>query len=327
MSSYCPLIIIPIKIKKENDEPKILHKHTMPKGGRRICLSASATVEAALVIPVFIYAVMSVMYFIQIMGAQIKIQEVLYQEARTIARYAYVYDTVSGAGSDAESDINTTGTNITTNANDAANNTTNTDQNSVFQSGISVAAAYTFFLNQLGTDNINKLHIVGGVAGLDLTGSEILQEDQKIDLVVKYRIKNPFDIFGLGVMAFTQHASTFAWTGTEQDWEAESGDADEELVYITQNGTVYHKSRECSYLKPSVSHISQYEIENARNADGEKYYPCEKCGAGDLADGAYITDYGNRYHTDPACKMIQRQILTVKKSVVPDRTPCSKCAR
>lgn len=283
---------------KRKDEPKILQKtHTMPRGNRKMCLSASATVEASFVIPIFIYAVMSVMYFLQIIGAQVKIEEVLYKEARTISKYAYAYDKVP------------------------------TQNRNAFEDGFDTVAITAYFITKLGNDNISKLHIVGGVLGIDMSQSQIMKEGNAVNLVVSYHIKNPFDIFGLKILDFTQCASTKAWVGTDREDDGPEENEGDELVYITPNGSVYHKSKNCSYLNLSIRHISQYEIENARNADGGKYYACEKCGDADKSGGVYITDYGNRYHTDKNCSRIKRNILAVKKSSVTDRTPCSKCAQ
>lgn len=58
----------------------------------RAYLSASATVEAALVMPLFIYAVTAVMYIMQMLSVQLHIQESLYNECRLLARYAYLSD-------------------------------------------------------------------------------------------------------------------------------------------------------------------------------------------------------------------------------------------
>lgn len=58
----------------------------------RAYLSASATVEAALVMPLFIYAVTAVMYIMQMLSVQLHIQKSLYNECRLLARYAYLSD-------------------------------------------------------------------------------------------------------------------------------------------------------------------------------------------------------------------------------------------
>ena len=55
-------------------------------------LKASSTLEAALVLPIFIYAVMAVMYFIQIMAVRSHINDALYMTLKKCAGYAYIYE-------------------------------------------------------------------------------------------------------------------------------------------------------------------------------------------------------------------------------------------
>ena len=68
-----------------------LNKEAYIKMAAFNALRASSTVEAALVIPLFIYAVMAVMYFIQVMAVRSHVNDELYITLKKSAGYAYIY--------------------------------------------------------------------------------------------------------------------------------------------------------------------------------------------------------------------------------------------
>ncbi len=93
-----------------------------------------------------------------------------------------------------------------------------------------------------------------------------------------------------------------AWTGRFMPEPGESG----RYVIVTDHASVYHLTEACTYLTLSVRQISRADVAAARNRDGKKYYPCERCGlrAGD--GSCYITEAGRRYHTDRNCSGLKR---------------------
>ena len=58
-----------------------------------------------------------------------------------------------------------------------------------------------------------------------------------------------------------------------------SGEEQEEYVYITENGTVYHRERNCTHLTLSIELAGKDEVGQLRNESGGKYYPCENAAA------------------------------------------------
>ncbi len=100
---------------------------------------------------------------------------------------------------------------------------------------------------------------------------------------------------------------------------------DEEYVYITESGTVYHRSRSCSHLKISIRVVNASEVSLSRNDYGQRYYPCEKCCRGQSTGLVFITDKGDKYHNSANCSGLKRTILTVRLSEVGGRGPCSLC--
>lgn len=59
-------------------------------------------------------------------------------------------------------------------------------------------------------------------------------------------------------------------------------------MYITETGSVYHTSLDCSYLKLSVKQICHNEVVNYRSDDGSKYYACDRCEKAEVVFGCIL---------------------------------------
>ena len=302
-----------------NDEQIFLKKVNNKPNNKRMYLSASSTVEASIVIPLFIYAIMTVAYLIQIVGFQVKVQQALYNECRKMAKYIYAYEMINKQ--------NTSESQKQDLIEADENGDKDEGSSSILENGIGVGVAQTLFLSELGIEYIKNSHIVGGVAGFYMLDSKIMSQNNMIHIVVTYTVRNPYDIFGIGIMTFTQSASTNAWLGDtyNTDESKNISNTDETIVYITPSGSVYHTNRNCSYLILSIHEIPQNQLDYQRNESGGKYYGCEKCGNKKSEGIFYITDYGDRYHTTINCSAIMRNVMAVQLSMVLDRRQCSKC--
>ena len=115
------------------------------------------------------------------------------------------------------------------------------------------------------------------------------------------------------------------WTGYRVNGNLSEQTEEEEWVYITETGTVYHRSRGCSYLNPSIRCSTANQVKNIRNHDGGKYTPCQYCGEKGGLGIVFITEYGNHYHHDIRCSGLKRTIKTVPISQVRHLRACSKC--
>ncbi len=117
-----------------------------------------------------------------------------------------------------------------------------------------------------------------------------------------------------------------AWTGIEYEAFEDSQEPNEEMVYMSESGEVYHRNLGCSFLNLSVSQVGGGSIASARNAYGEKYAPCEICSRNQKPGGTvYITKKGNRYHNAANCRGLTRTIRMVKKSETKGVPACSRC--
>ena len=118
-----------------------------------------------------------------------------------------------------------------------------------------------------------------------------------------------------------------AWTGAEQGlFQDGSQEEPEAMVYMTESGSVYHKSPGCRYLNVSLDQVSGSRVSSMRNANGERYAACETCSRGSKPAGSvYITKNGNRYHNLSSCSGLKRTVRLVKESETGGMRACSRC--
>lgn len=116
------------------------------------------------------------------------------------------------------------------------------------------------------------------------------------------------------------------WTGTDHRAFSEEEKPSEEMVYVTESGSVYHRNPGCRYLHVALNQIPGSSIVSAQNAQGEKYYACEICSKNQKPAGiVYITKNGNRYHNRESCSGLKRTVRLVKISDVQGMGACGSC--
>ncbi|MCD2493499.1 hypothetical protein LQE92_12825 [Lacrimispora sp. NSJ-141] len=152
-------------------------------------------------------------------------------------------------------------------------------------------------------------------------------EEDFLNVSVYYQAGPELLLFGPLKGTYAQRCRRRCWTGQSSVvQDSTEYDETEEYVYITQNGTVYHRKRECTYLKLSIRSVAGNSVSGLRNEEGSKYRPCERCMKDALMTGTvYITDTGNRYHRTRNCSGLNRWIMKVPLSQVGGKGPCSRC--
>ncbi len=98
-----------------------------------------------------------------------------------------------------------------------------------------------------------------------------------------------------------------------------------EKVYVTENGTVYHRDKACSYLSINAEAVPVSDIKEKRNRSGHKYTECKYCRNAACSGSVYITAYGTKYHYDAKCHVLNRSTREVDLEEVKDMKPCSRC--
>ena len=250
-------------------------------------LSASATVEATMILPFIILFFVSIIWFIKLFHIHNEIGAKLNLIGNEMVAYSYPYTLLkSEVGIDGE----------------LTNLALSVGWNEIYVK-----------------DRIEELSVSSKIDSLTTLLSDYSKEDA-IDIVITYSVRPPFDIPGIPAVILTNHFYSKMFVGyggkkTEQD----------ELVYITPTGSVYHTNLDCRALKYKVTAVKSSEISNERNESGSKYYPCEKCSGSGFGDHVYITEYGTRYHSNKKCSELKVDIFEVPLSSVKDRPKCKFC--
>lgn len=183
----------------------------------------------------------------------------------------------------------------------------------------------TRVIERAGREYLDRSMIDGGSNGIHilLTGEE--DEQDTVDVILFYRVKPSWNLLGFQGFTMANRCRMKAWTGYRIEEDSLAGEGTEELVYITETGSVYHKSRNCSHLALSTRAVATDSLSVLRNEDGGKYYPCEHCGEGN-GSVVFLTDQGNRYHRSLDCSGLKRTIYTVPISETGGRGACSRCS-
>ena len=117
------------------------------------------------------------------------------------------------------------------------------------------------------------------------------------------------------------------WTGYDFAKQGERK-KEEELVYITEHGEVYHRNRGCTYLSLSIDITTYEDVNKKKNRDGSSYTACDYCfskGKENFMTAVYITDWGSKYHSQLKCQGLKRNILCIPISQAGGKAGCSKC--
>lgn len=177
---------------------------------------------------------------------------------------------------------------------------------------------------KIGSKNLSASVLSGKAMGLSLLRSSVAEDGNTVDLIVTYRAKPWYSLGTVGTVRLVNHCKMTAWNGYEKSEEPDS--KEEETVYVTPGGSVYHLYRDCTYLDATVEVVLRDEVGEQRNQDRKKYYPCEICTEGAEGEFYYITPYGTKYHEKEDCKSLHKSVTAIPLSEAGGRKVCSKCS-
>lgn len=262
---------------------------------------AGLTVEAALCLPLFLFFAFCLMMPMRMMDRQRQIQAVLEQVGEDLSRYAYLYyhlEQGDGSGIDEGRDE------------------AEAPGQEAFGLGIR-AYASTAVLSKIDRRWVEQVSFQGTCMG-----------DDMIHIVMECRMKLPFSVFRLESIPMKLVCSRRMWVGAEggRVKEGEAGKEEEEIiVYIGKASSRYHIRRDCHYLYNEIRLVPAERLEDLRNQEGKKYYPCDVCGRAASSGGVYVMPYGTSYHTTKACSAITAYVQAVPLSQVQHLGACSYC--
>jgi hypothetical protein len=282
--------------------PKRVSLSVFPR--KEWCMAASMTIEAAILLPLLIFFFLNLCSAMEILRLHGNLALALRDTGNQISVYGYAYDRLGNGEESAASDLLNT------------------------LVGISFSNVYVRqeLMAYVGREYLDSSSLTQGANGLYFLKSDILKEQDNIELVVAYEVSPLFGVPGFSSFKMTNHYYGRAWTGYEIiDQDKTQTKEDVLQVYVTVNGTVWHKTKDCTHLSLSVRSVVIKEVPMLTNNNRQSYSLCELCGNAKATDQVYLTDYGDRYHYIRNCSGLKRTVLTIPFSKAYSYTPCSRC--
>jgi len=289
-------------------------------------IRASLTLEAAMVLSIFMLAMSTLLTLFPAMSISMRIQVAMEEAAESAAMYTYGLRALSGAGI-TQAVMESAGLN---GGGGDDGFMSREDWNDLASQAAGMALLHARIVSLVGRKQLDNSCIRDGRLKLDPFLSSVPDEEDRYVLKVSYHVKFPLTLGFIHDIPITQTCCYRAWTGADKGKSSkpkEEEDDQKELVYVTENGSVYHSTTSCTHIDLSVRSVSKSAVSSLRNKSGAKYKPCERCATYVAYVGTvYITDYGNRYHANRDCGGLKRSVKAVEKDSV-SLPPCSRCAK
>lgn len=265
-------------------------------------MKGSLTIEAAMALPIFLFFMVILMLPMRLLNEGRRIQTALEAAGEEVSQYAYVIDQLT-RGEKLE-----------------------------VSGGDGLTGEFAEALTEKGILLYVQKRVEGSVdfkqfESVSFARSSVLREGETIDLIMNYRLRLPFSVFGLDSIPMTARSCRRAWLGREGG-SSKGSSQEEELVYVGKYSQRYHRKRNCHYLYNDIQQISKKDVETIRNTFGRKYKPCSICGrfAGENSN-VYVMPGGERYHSDRNCTSIEAYVKAVPLSEVRHLGACSYCSQ
>lgn len=185
--------------------------------------------------------------------------------------------------------------------------------------------SYAYVKNEIGeylsTDYLEASPLVDGIDGLQFLEGEIFSGEDCFDVVVTYRVAPFGEAAKFKGFRMANHYYGHLWNGYQIPG------VEEDVVYIAENGSVYHEDAMCSHLFLSVREVSLLEAYESRNSNGAKYKPCEYCEKLGLKGTVYITEDGDRIHSIKDCAGLKRTVYEIPRDEASGYAPCMRCGK
>ena len=301
--------------------------------------NGSLTVEAALVLPIFIFAILTFIYLLQILIHHNNIQDAITDIGLDVAKYGYVSELIK------DNDTDSNRSSASTNQENQKTATNPDNINKPVEGIVSSTLAKAIFrgidngfyklslLSKIDVEAVNKSAIKNGFNGIHTYFSSYMEENDEVNIVLNYNIKIPLLFIDLDDFQIVQRVKLKAWNGyrpTAKFSKVEQGleEEKEEMVFITETGSVYHTSSNCTHISLSIRDVPYEHLNIIRNKSGGIYKNCNLCG-GNLkyGDTVYVAVSGDKYHSNRSCSGLKRTISEVPISQVSNRRLCSRCGK
>lgn len=269
-------------------------------------ISAAMTVEAALVLPFFLFFFMNLMSLGEMMRLHSKLQLAMWEVGNRMSIYGTVL----------ESDF------LKTDTEDKL-------EDAKKEAGLlDVAFSHTYLKHEiveyLGRDYLEQSPLTYGTMGLSFLGSDLITDSGQIQIEMNYSVSPCLSVPGFSSFLMENRYCCHLWTGYEIPGTKEA-ETTEKIYYVTEHGEVYHTGRDCRYLKVSKECVSAKDLLLRRSETGDKYVACKMCERKEFSGVYWITKGGACFHMTEDCPALKRTVFTITEKELAGYRPCSKC--
>ncbi len=176
------------------------------------------------------------------------------------------------------------------------------------------------FFSGLDQTSLCEDLIEGGIHGIQIS-SQTAQET--VEVKASYVLKTSMPFFSRFRFSKTNGISRRIFSGYVPHAGEGEEDGGDPIVYVAENGVVYHTNPSCSHICLTIT--GSAEIRNIMT--GSSYDACEKCiKKGQIPGQLYITASGDCYHSSLSCSGLKRTIMKKRVSEISGMHLCSRCA-
>lgn len=267
---------------------------------------ASLTVEAAIVLPLFIFMMFILIFPLKVMEEERRLQNTAETVGKRLAAAEYV-KTIGNELINKGDDDNETLENFISGAEEGV--------------GLGIILAKALELKSVDAPYFSEETSVFSGDSDDMFKAEL-----------RYDINLPFTAYLIAPPTASVVVNRRAWTGSDggrgrskYSLEGES-DTEDRTVYLGKTSTVYHDDPGCHYISNTMKTTDATHIGALRNESGGRYHACPSCKPG-KSGTVYYFENGTAYHSSEHCKAITSYARAVKLSEVGDMRACSYCGK
>lgn len=270
-----------------------------------VSCQASVTVEASLVLPIFLCALVCFMGLAQMVLVETEVHYAVSQTAKICAKQQMIYLVPEKEKqSDAQKRKN---------SEKYKSDRTNSRQ--------VTGDVRKVFFDIYDTGSLCNSLVEGGRKGISVQSVVLSGEEIQVRAAYTLKLLVPF----FQSIRFQKNTTVkrrifSGYVKRQRDYDAAG---DNSIVYVAENGEVYHKNPSCSHICLKITgNAAIQEILHS-----SKYAACEKCiHKGTSLSALFVTAYGDCYHSTLGCSGLKRTIRAVRLKDVGGLRPCSRCA-
>lgn len=185
----------------------------------------------------------------------------------------------------------------------------------------SIRNASSVFFDIYDAKSLCDSLVEGGRKGISVQSAFSSEEEVQVKAIYTLKLSVPF----FRPIRFQKDTAVkrrvfSGYVKHRRDYDAAG---DNSIVYVAENGVVYHKNASCSHICLKIT--GNAAIQDIVHSS--KYAACEKCiHKGSSLSAIFVTAYGDCYHSTLGCSGLKRTIKAVRLKDVGRLRPCSRCA-